>query len=323
MRYKRKQEEINEEVWMPEASRFGNILGDSGMKYAIFGAGALAVQDVMIRPTIDIDFVVDDYDKAISVMEKQPELEDRDTEKERDGIQVADFYFKYGTNIQIWDNNMYSLPMTDESWARIVFKPIGGYSSIWSISMEDLIISKIGRHTQQRGDEYEANKNANDIVVTMQTLTKPDFKYIIQRLDEGARSERIEESSEIHNLKWYFVKEIEIYRKIAESLDSEKIGQFIASVLVQSKSAIIEHDMLHSIRKGKSLRQFKSDFMLDEKNYSILINRWKSILTINDDKVTTSDEKIQEYVKSLKPETISEYAKKLISSRKDHNLQLK
>jgi len=166
-------------------------------------------------------------------------------------------------------------------------------------------------------DEYEANKNANDIVVTMQTLAKPDFKYIIQRLGEGARSEKVDESSEIHNLKWYFVKEVEIYRKIAESYDSEKIGKFIASVLVQSKSAIIEHDMLHSLRKGKSLKQFKSDFMLDEKNYSILLDRWKSILEINGDKVTVSDKKIQEYVKTLKPEMISEYTEKLLSARKE------
>ena len=316
MKYKRTEEELHEEVWMPEASRFGNILGDGGIKYAIFGAGALAVQDVMIRPTIDIDFVVDDYDEAISIMKKQPELDYSYLEKEKDGIQVTDFYFKYGTNIQIWNDNLYSLPMTDESWARIVFKPIGGYNSIWSISKEDLIVSKIGRHTQQMRDKHEANKNANDIVVTMQSLSKPDFKYIIQRLDEGARSEKVEESSEIHNLKWYFVKEVEIYKKMAESLDNEKIGQFIASVLVQSKSAIIEHDMLNRIRKGKSLKRFKSDFMLDEKNYSILLDRWKSILEINDDKITVSDEKIQEYVKSLKPETISEYAKKLISARK-------
>jgi len=56
--------------------------------------------------------------------------------------------------------------------------------------------------------------------------------------------------------------------------------------------------------------------MLDEKNYSILLDRWKSILEINGDKVTISSKQIQEYVKSLKPETLSEYAKKLIFSGK-------
>ncbi len=96
MKYERTEEELHEEVWMPEASRFGDILGANGIKYAIFGAGALAVQDVMIRPTTDIDFVVSDYDKAISIMKKQPEIKDMYLEKEKDGIQVADFYFKYG-----------------------------------------------------------------------------------------------------------------------------------------------------------------------------------------------------------------------------------
>ena len=78
----------------------------------------------------------------------------------------------------------------------------------------------------------------------------------------------------------------------------------------------MEYWMLHRLRKGKSLKQFKLDFMLDEKNYSILLDRWKSILKINGDKVTISSKQIQEYVKSLKPETLSEYAKKLIFSGK-------
>ena len=316
MKKKIERTEIDTKIWMPEASYFGNLLESNGIKYAIFGAGALAVQNVMIRPTIDIDFVVDDYDKAISLLKEQPELSSKNLENERDGITVADFNFKSGITVQIWDNNMYSLPMTDDSWARIMSKPVGGYGSIWSISMEDLIVSKVGRHTQQIKDEYEANKNARDIVATIQALTKPDFKYVIHRLSEGARRETLGKFSNIHDLNWYFVKEIEIYQKIAESLDSEKIGKFIASILVQSKSASIEYGMLHNIRKGKSLKQFKSDFMLDEKNYSILLSRWKSILTINDDNVTVSSKQIQEYVKSLKPETRSEYAKNLIFSGK-------
>jgi len=316
MKKKIKRTEIDTKIWVPEASRFGNLLESNGIKYAIFGAGALAVQNVTIRPTIDIDFVVDDYNKAISLLKEQPELSSKNLEKERDGIPVADFYFKSGITVQIWDNNMYSLPMTDDSWARIVSKPVGGYDSIWSISMEDLIVSKVGRYTQQIRDEYEANKNVRDIVATMQALAKPDFKYVIQRLAEGARRETLGKFSKIHNLNGYFVKEVEIYRKMAESFDSEKIGKFTASVLVQSKSASMEYWMLHRLRKGKSLKQFKLDFMLDEKNYSILLDRWKSILKINGDKVTISSKQIQEYVKSLKPETLSEYAKKLIFSGK-------
>lgn len=308
--------EIDTTVWLPEASRFGNILESNEVKYAIFGAGALAVQDVMIRPTIDIDFVVEDYDKAVSIMLEQPELESKDLTKEKDGIQVADFCFKSGITIQIWDNNMYSLPMTEDSWARIRLKTIAGYESIWSISMEDLIVSKVGRYTQQIRDTHEANKNAKDIVATMHTLIKPDFKYVIKRLSEGARRETLGKFAPIHNLNGYFVKKVEIYRKIAESYDSKKIGEFIGSVLVQSKSASIEYGMLHSIRKGKSIKKFKTDFMLDKKNYSILLSRWKSILTINGDDVTITSKQIQGYCKSLKPETCSEYAKNWIFSGK-------
>ena len=106
MRKKIERTEIDTKIWVPEASRFGNLLEFNGIKYAIFGAGALAVQNVTIRPTIDIDFVVDDYDKAISLLKEQPELSSKDLEKERDGIPVADFYFKSGITVQIWDNNM-------------------------------------------------------------------------------------------------------------------------------------------------------------------------------------------------------------------------
>ena len=42
--------EIDPKIWIPEASRFGNILESNGIKYAIFGAGALAIQNVMVRP---------------------------------------------------------------------------------------------------------------------------------------------------------------------------------------------------------------------------------------------------------------------------------
>lgn len=318
MKKKIERTEIDTKVWMPEASYFGNLLESNGIKYAIFGAGALAVQNVMIRPTIDIDFVVNDYEKAITVISEQPNLSSSNLEKERDGIQVADFYFKSGITIQIWDNNMYSLPMTTESWARIAFKPVGGYRSIWSISMEDLIVSKMGRYTQQiRWSEYEANKNARDIVATMQALTKPDFKYVIQRLTEGARRETLEKYSKIHNLNWYFVREVGIYQKISNPLDGEKIRKFVASVLVQSKSANMEYWMLHNLRKGKSISKFKADFMLDEKNYLILQQRWDSILKINGDKVTVNAKEIQQYVESLKPETLSDYAKKLIFSGKE------
>jgi len=317
MKEKIERTEIDTKIWILEASRFAGILESGGIKYAILGAGALAVQNVMIRPTIDIDFVVEDYDGAVSVMRGQPNLKSSNLVKERDGIQVADFYFQSGITIQIWNNNMYSLPMTEDSWRRIVFKSVAGYRSIWSISMEDLIVSKVGRYTQQRtASEYEANKNARDIVATMQSLTKPDFKYVIQRLAEGARRETLGKFSPIHNLNGYFAKEVEIYRVLAESFDSAKIGKFVSSVLAQSKSLNMEYTMLHSIRKGKSLKKFKSDFMLDERNYSMLLSRWDSFLGIDGDKVKVTSKQIQDYTQSLKPEPDSDYAKKLIFSGK-------
>lgn len=317
MKKKIERVEVNAEIWLPEASHFGNILQTNGIKYAIFGAGALAVHNVMIRPTVDIDFVVGDYEKAVEILRQQPDLQSMNLEKERDGIQVADFYFDSGITIQIWDNNMYSLPMTEEAWKRTVFLPVAGFNSIWSISKEDLIASKIGRHAQQFSkSEYEANKNARDIITTIQSLNKPDYNYIIKRLGEGARRETLSKFSSIHNLNWYFAKEIDAYKKLTEALDGKKIEQFVSTILVKSRSSHIEYWMLHRLRKVKSIKKFKTEFMLDGKNCSILLDRWKSIVKINGDKADVSSKDIQEYTKSLKPEIISDYAKKLIFSGK-------
>jgi len=305
--------EVQPRMWLPEAYRFGNILETNNIRYAIFGAGALAVHNVMVRPTVDIDFVVDDYKKAINILKDQPNIASRNLKKEKDGIQVADFYFKSGITVQIWDNNLYSLPMTDESWSRIILRPIPGYNSIRCISTEDLIISKVGRYTQQKSDsKYEAEKSVKDIIATIQTLFKPDFNYTIQRLREGARRETPSNSSKIHRLDWYFVREVEIYQKMAESFDQHKIEKFISKILVNSKSTPIEYKLLHSLRKNKSISKFKSSFMLDDASFSLLLKRWKPILKINGDKVSLSSKDIQNYVNTLGPETLSEYAKKIL-----------
>src|SRR5690242_8376234 len=97
--------EIKPQIWLPAAKYFGDLLESNGIHYAIFGAGALAVHRVMVRPTVDIDYVVDDYQKAVDLLKKQPNKKSQNLEKERDGIQVADFYFNSGVTVQIWDNN--------------------------------------------------------------------------------------------------------------------------------------------------------------------------------------------------------------------------
>jgi len=308
--------EVQPQIWLPSAHSFGSVLQSNKINYAIFGAGALAVQNVMIRPTIDIDFVVDDYTKAIELLKEQPGLASSNLEKERDGIQVADFYFKSGITVQIWDNNLYSLPMTDNSWSRVILGRVRGFGMIRCISMEDLIVSKVGRHTQQRKDsEYEADKNVNDIVATIQTLSKPDFDYVIQRLKEGARRESTSNSSKIHNLDWYFVREVPIYAEKAKMYDQSIVGKFISTVLVNSKSMSIEYDLLHNLRKIKNLGKFQSSFLLEEKHLEQLLKRWEKIVKNNNGKINVSSKSIQEYIDS-DSESLSEYARKIVYSGK-------
>lgn len=307
---------VQPRIWLPSAYHFGKLLESNKVNYAIFGAGALAIHNVMIRPTIDIDFVVDNYDNAVNLLKEQPETASVNLEEDKDGIQVADFYFKSGINVQIWNNSLYSLPMNDDSWSRVVLGQVPGYGTIRYISMEDLLVSKVGRYTQQKKTSpYEADKNVQDIVSTIQVLSRPDSKYVIQRLKEGARRESPSNSSKIHSLDWYFVREVPLYLKLAKIMNNLKISKFIANILVNSKSMQIEYYLLHNIRKMKSKSKFQDNFMLDDKNLYLLMKRWKKILKINGNKVIVSSKDIQNYV-NANPEALPEYGKKLVYSGK-------
>lgn len=310
--------EVPAQVWLPEAYRFGIMLGCNDIRYAIFGAGALAVYNVMIRPTVDIDIVVNDYNKAITLLTEQSGIVEKNLTKDKDGIPVADFHFQTGVTVQIWDNNLYSLPMTSESWSHINARPVPGYDLIMAVSMEDLLVSKIGRYTQQKSDsQYEADKNAKDIVSTMSILLRPDTKYVIRRLREGARRERSSNASTIHSLDWYFVREVEVYGKIAEVLGlKDNIQALISAVLSHAETRSIEYWLLHNLRKKGSVREFQTSFMLDSKSLSILMKRWKTVVTLNGDKVSTSARLIQDYIVTLQPEPRTEYARKLAFSGK-------
>lgn len=206
--------------------------------------------------------------------------------------------------------------MNELSWSRVVLGQVPGYGTVRCISMEDLIVSKVGRYTQQRkSSQYEADKNVKDIVATMQALAKPDFRYIIRRLKEGARRESASSSSRIHSLDWYFVREVHIYQDSAQVLDTDRIGKFIATVLVDSGSAQVEYWLLHALRKTGSKARFQSIFVLDERHLVLLLKRWEPILQVDGDRVRLSSRDIQNYVKP-RHEGLPEYGKKIACSGK-------
>ncbi|GEM_PF-2772882 len=307
--------EVKPAIWLPSAYRFGRLLESDKIQYSMFGAGSLAVHNVMVRPTVDIDFVVSNYKKAVDLLKKQSGISSTNLQKEKDGIEVADFYFASGVTVQIWDNNLYSLPMTDDAWSRVTHAQIPGYGPINTICMEDLIVSKVGRYTQQvAGNKYEAEKNVKDIVASIQVLARPDFKYVVQRLKEGARRERLRHAK-IHPLDWFFVREVGAYQEMARGLDGAKIGTFVGTVLANLRTMSAEYFLLHSLRKFKSISKFQSDFMLSDASLSALLKRW-AFLKVNGYKVSLTSRDIQHYLESLEPETLSEYAKKLVYSGK-------
>lgn len=315
--------DVQPSVWLPEAFRFGSLLQANGIRYAIFGAGALATNNIMVRPTIDVDFVVDDYPKAVGLLNVQTGIDRKQLEEDKDGIQVADFHFTSGVTVQIWDNNLYSLPMTDESWSHIMMRNVPGYGPVHSISIEDLIVSKVGRYTQQKSaSQYEADKNIRDIVSAISVLKKPDINYAVSRLKEGARRELPSPASRIHPLTWYFVREAQVYGKAAEGLEEEKIGRvrkFIASILTTSKSRTIEYWLLTCLRKnygGGDIKKFQQSFYLDDRSLEVLLKRWGQFLHIGGGKLTLTARDVESYLERLPVEKPSDYAKQLAYSGK-------
>ena len=305
--------EIEPNIWLQRAIQAGKIIESSQIKYAIFGAGALAAHSIILRPTIDIDFVVDSYQTTVEIMNRQNDLDHSNLQKEKDKIQVADFYFNDGTSVQIWDNNLYSLEMNTESWSRVFSKNITGYGIIRSISIEDLIVSKIGRYIQQKDEnEHQALKNVKDIISAIKSLKDPDYQYIVKRLREGARRETSSANSKIHSLDWYFIREFPIYINELDYFERDRnISRFLSNIILKSKSPAIEYYLLNELRKLKSISKFQTKFILDGKSFQILQKRWKNFLEVEDDKPILDSKKITTYIKSLGSNDLSDYAKKL------------
>lgn len=310
----RKKENLPK-TWLPEACRFGDILGSNKIKYAIFGAGSLAAYQIITRPTIDIDFVVEDFQRAITLIGDQPYLTSKNLQEDKDGIPVADFHFNSGVSIQIWDRNLYSLPMNTLSWSRTSLRSILGYGNLWSISPEDIIVSKTGRFIQQKNqDEKEANNNILDILSTITILKRPDYRYIVQRLKEGARRES-STSSNLHSLDWFFAREIEVYQDKIRGFDVERVSRFVSNLVTIIKSREFEYYLLNYLRKVKSIRKFQLKFMINDDSLSSILQRWKFI-RINNDKVTITSMDINGYLKILPTNMVSEYYKRLLYSGK-------
>lgn len=314
MKIKPKKQENKPSVWIPTAIKITNMLEENKIQYAIFGAAALAAHDIIIRPTIDIDIVVDenDYENSCQIMKEKPGLIKSNTEKDKDRIQVADFYYNDGTCVQIWKNNLYSLNMDNDSWSRILSRYISGYDDpIKTICIEDLIVSKIGRYyQQQKSNGYEANKNINDILFSIKSLKSPDYPYIIKRLKEGARRETTRGNSRVHSLDWYFIREMEIYKKRSPRSRKE-IENFVSKVIVDADSDLIEYYLLKEFKRIHSWKDFQEFFMLNIKAIERLKTRWKTILSDkNGDEINPTQ--FSYYIKKLRSGPKSAYAKKLI-----------
>ncbi|ABK77513.1 hypothetical protein CENSYa_0881 [Cenarchaeum symbiosum A] len=302
------------DVWIPAALHYGRLMESGGLRYAVFGSAAMAAHGALVRPTIDIDFVAEDYGGSVGLMKEQPGLCSSNLERDADNIQVADFHFTGGINVQIWDNNLYSLYMTDESWGRTVAGMLSDGEAISSVSIEDLIVSKAGRYVPYRFyDPKEVQKSVADVVAAMETAENPDLEYVVRRMMEGAR--RALPQGKIYPIDWFFVREAESCIQLARAQGYTRAKKFVFDVLSGLCTASSEYFLLYSLREEGSVSRFQKKFDMDDGFLQNVLGRWKDVVAIDGDVASASHASIRRYTQGLPGSKSSEYARGLAGTR--------
>lgn len=242
-----------------------------------------------------------------------------DITEDNDGIPVADFHFKDGIDVQIWKDNLYSLPMNKDSWARVVSKNIDN-NYLRVISIEDLIISKVGRYIQYKNanNTREAEKNIIDIIAAISYNKKYrvlDYGYMAKRLKEGARREKPTQNSKIHCLDWFFIRESISYLEFAKrkKFDINYISSIISSIILYLNTQEVNKYLLQKLYEIKDINKFKDYFMFNDTVINKFLEIWKEIVKIDDGISLVGD--VNEFIKKL-PKCDERYKRKLVYSGK-------
>lgn len=303
-------------VWRKSALDILSLLESNSIKCALFGAAGLGVQNIHWRSTYDIDIVVDDFDKASELLQKHADRYEliAQHDLEHPSLNCND-KLAVGVQLQIWNNELYAIKMTNESWKLVEQKYLddGVYPVI---SLEDLLASKVGRfQTMQHSMSYIANQQAEDIARIIYVMYhKADYSYLAKRIKSGSR--RQSGVGKQINLSWYLIQEIPEYRekliqKIAlpEVEADQIVNDFSSKLLIRVLTTEIDEFLLNSIPSLGKLSVLKRQYMLSDNVMNFYLGVWKenNLVKMNNDIPTLDKEKVNEYVansKRFSPRTI-------------------
>jgi hypothetical protein len=296
-------------TWRKSALYILSLLESSSIKCALFGAAGLGMHNIYWRSRYDIDIVVDHFDKASELLQKHAdryELIAQD-DPEHPSLNYNDKVV-VGAQLQICNNELYAIKMTDESWKRIerAYLDDGVYPVV---SLEDLLTSKIGRfQTMQHSMSYIANQQAEDIARIIYVIhNKADYNYLAQRIRSGSR--RQDRIGKQINLSWYIIQEIPEYRNkliqriaLPESKADQIMYSFSSNLLIRLLTTEIDEFLLNSIPSLGKLGVLKRKYMLSDDVMNFYLGIWKenNLVKVTNDIAIIDSDKINAYIANNK-----------------------
>ncbi|MBI5225271.1 hypothetical protein HY989_05365 [Candidatus Micrarchaeota archaeon] len=299
--FKEGDAKIDPATWIPKLNEAKSVLEKHNVGYALFGAPAVAAHNVQIRPTKDVDIVV--KDNKIEVAEllagELKMLYAHKIKPDEDAELVIDLPSKIF--FEIWENKLYTVPMTEESWKSVRPTAMG-----YAISREDLIASKVGRYLQSN---LQKDTDLNDIVATLLSSKDLDYSYLTRRLIGGERREKVG-SGTAWNLSWFFIRELPEYYRALLNLSNEQkaretLTDFTSNVISRLTTKEVEHQILAYCKKNSTtMNELQKMYFLNASVSKLLLKKWAEakVIELKDEKILVSKEKMHEYFKRDKTE---------------------
>jgi hypothetical protein len=306
---------IDPATWIPKLNEARSVLERHNVSYALFGAPAVAAQNVQIRPTKDVDIVVKDNKTEVAQLlsGELKMLYAHKIKPDEDAELVIDLPSKIF--FEIWENKLYTVPMTQKAWKRVQPTTMG-----YAISREDLIASKVGRYLQSN---LRKDTDLNDIVATLLSSKDLDYSYLTKRLIEGERREQIGTGT-TWNLSWFFIRELPEYYRALLNLSSEQkaretLTDFASNIISRLTTIEAEHQILKYCEKNSpTVSDLQKEFFLNSSTSKLLIKKWveAKVIELKGEKIEVNKEKMRKYFKDDKGEPTGFAKDRLIKNLK-------
>ncbi len=304
-------DKIDSTVWIPKLNQGLAVLNENKIRYALFGAPAMAAHDILVRPTKDVDVVVEtDKNQASELLAKKTGwMHAHKIKPDEDAELVIDF----STQIffEVWENKLYTVPMTEEAWKRVQPTAMG-----YAICKEDIVASKVGRFLQSG---KRKDTDLNDIAATLLASKDLDYGYLANRLVEGERREKLETGT-VWNLTWYFIRELPNYfeelKKLAKGEQKARstLTDFVSNILSRLTAKEAEHRILDYCRKKTSTQpELQHEFFINDATAKLLLRKWEDAgaVQLKEGKIHFNSKKAKEY-ESKMPGEPTRFAKERV-----------